>query len=99
MLGGASELNFEIGSRKRLGSSLDGRAVMVVALIAILSIGSGSIRLPAVYGHVSGDTFQAWASTPPTIDGNIDSISEWRNAASVIFSLTIGETHTQARCM
>jgi len=55
----------------------------------MLSISSGSIQLPIVFGHVAGDTFQGWAPTPPSIDGDIGA-SEWQTAASSSFSVTIG---------
>jgi len=70
-------MSFE-GDRRQLGSRFDGRGrvVLVVALITMLSVSSGSIRIPIVFGHVAGDTFQGWAPTPPTIDGDIGT-SEW----------------------
>lgn len=83
-------MSFEGDSRKPFRSCLGkAKLVLVVALIMILTISSGSIRLPIVFGHVAGDTFQGWAPTPPTIDGDIGA-SEWETAASSSFSITIG---------
>jgi hypothetical protein len=56
--------------------------------MVILFIGLAS-SIPFVSGHAHGKTYQAWASTPPTIDGEIVS-SEWEKAASVSFTITIG---------
>jgi len=83
-------MSFE-GDRRQLGSRFDGRGrvVLVVALITMLSVSSGSIRIPIVFGHVAGDTFQGWAPTPPTIDGDIGT-SEWQTAGSSSFTITIG---------
>ena len=66
-----------------------GRVFFTVALIAILSVSSGSLQLPVVSGHVPGDTFQGWAPTPPSIDGDIGT-TEWQTAASSSFTMTIG---------
>jgi len=83
-------MSFESSGRKRFRNRFGkGRLVLVVALIVMLSISSGSIQLPIVFGHVAGDTFQGWAPTPPTIDGDIGA-SEWQTAASSSFSITIG---------
>ena len=52
-------MSFESSGRKRFRDRFGkGRLVLVVALIAMLSISSGSIQLPIVFGHVAGDTFQ-----------------------------------------
>lgn len=88
--GGNKKVSLRSGSRRKYGSRFErSRFVLVVALITMLSIGGGSIRLPIVLGHVAGDTFQGWAPAPPSIDGDIGA-SEWQTAASSSFSMTIG---------
>ena len=66
-----------------------GRLFLVIALMSVLIIGSGSHLTPSVFGHVAGKTFQGWAPSPPTIDGDIGA-AEWQTAASSPFSVTIG---------
>jgi len=65
------------------------RVPMTFLLVVVLLIGISGNQLSTVFGHVAGRTFQAWASTPPTINGEIVG-SEWQSAASSSFSLTIG---------
>jgi len=64
------------------------RFIFLVALIAILLVSSAD-RIPIVFGHAAGKTYQAWAPTPPTINGEIVD-SEWQTAASATFTVTIG---------
>lgn len=56
--------------------------------MAILFIGLAS-SFPLAFGHAYGKTYQAWAPTPPTINGEIVT-SEWERAASASFTITIG---------
>ena len=65
------------------------RIFLVVSLMLILIIGSSSHLTPHALGHVAGKTFQGWAPTPPSINGDI-AASEWETAASSTFTLTIG---------
>ena len=65
------------------------RLCMTLLLIVVLLISISGNQVSTVLGHVAGRTFQAWASTPPTINGEIVG-SEWQNAHSSSFSLSIG---------
>jgi len=65
------------------------RLCMTLLLVVVLLISITGNQVSTVLGHVAGRTFQAWASTPPTINGEIVS-SEWQNAYSQSLSLTIG---------
>jgi len=66
------------------------RRLCTTFLIVVVLLTSISGRqFSTVSGHVAGKTFQGWASTPPTINGEVVG-SEWQSAASSSFSLTIG---------
>jgi len=60
-------------------------------LVVVLLISISGNQVSTVFGHAAGRTFQAWASTPPVIDGSIDT-TEWASAASSSFSLSIDGT-------
>ena len=62
---------------------------LVVMLVTTLFLSSVAIQLPVALGHAHGKTYQAWTPTPPTLDGDIGA-SEWQNAASASFTITIG---------
>jgi len=65
------------------------RLAIITLLVIVLLTGASCNQLYMAFGHVAGKTFQAWASAPPTINGEIV-VSEWQSAASSSFSLTIG---------
>jgi hypothetical protein len=75
------------GERSWHDFARNGRFILLAALMAILLVSSVN-RIPIVFGHVAGKTYQAWAPTPPTINGEIVD-SEWQTAASAAFSVTI----------
>ena len=65
------------------------RSATISLLVVVLLIGSSGNQLYTAFGHVAGRTLQAWTPTPPTINGEVVA-SEWQNAASSSFSLSIG---------
>jgi hypothetical protein len=82
-------MNSETHKRERFWHDFarNGRFILLVALMAILLVSSAT-RIPIVFGHAAGKTYQAWAPTPPTINGEIVD-SEWQTAASATFTMTI----------
>jgi hypothetical protein len=66
-----------------------GKFILLAVLLAILFVGSCSSHVPNAFGHVAGETYQAWAPAPPTINGEILA-SEWQTAATTTFTITIG---------
>jgi hypothetical protein len=76
-----------VASNQTSRSAATMRLVSAILLMAILFIGL-VIRVPCVSSHAIGKTYQAWAPTPPTINGEI-SASEWEKAASASFTMTI----------
>jgi len=82
-------MNLESNGRNRDPNSLQRNCrVLVICLLTILFLGSVANQLSLAFGHASGKTLQAWASSPPTINGEILD-SEWENANPLAFSLTI----------
>jgi len=63
--------------------------LLVVVLMTILFLGAVANLAPISFGHVAGKTYQGWAATPPTINGEILP-SEWQSAGTASFTITIG---------
>ena len=63
------------------------RLVTVSLLVLVLLLGISSNQLNMAFGHAAGRTYQAWASTPPVIDGSIGT-TEWASAATASFTLS-----------
>ncbi len=68
---------------------LSRKFILPAVLLAILFVGSCSSQVPIALGHVAGETYQAWAPAPPTINGEI-LVSEWQTAATATFTIMIG---------
>ena len=81
-------MSFECAASNRTSrSAATMRLVPAILLMAILFVGI-VVRVPCVSSHAFGKTYQAWAPTPPTMNGEI-SASEWEKAASATFTMTI----------
>jgi len=63
--------------------------IEIVTLSLLVLSAATTANVPSVEAHKAGSVYQAWAPTPPTINGEIVG-SEWQNAHSSSFSLTIG---------
>jgi len=83
-------MNSNSRSRRLFSENVEWRGgLLVVVLMIVLLLGTVANLIPVSFGHVAGKTYQGWAPTPPTINGDIVD-SEWQTAASDSLTLTIG---------
>jgi len=64
-----------------------GTLISVILITAFL-LSHCSISVDEVHAHAAGRTFQAWAPAAPTINGVIDTTTEWKYAMSREFSVS-----------